>query len=397
MTWTAFKTPSADAIITTGDAGFNTPINAYTDDSALSSVNVKKNGVSSDTHRWTGFGFTTADIPSGATINGIEVVVQCDAAIASTIELYVNIYDATNGVSTGQRSQIYVSDVAETDTVLGGVSDLWGETSISDTDVRAATFGVQLYATNNTGSNCGFNIDVISIRVDYTAGATTVETDADATGSATINFDSAAIDSGSYTVNGTAATNVGSARVFSTEATSSGTSSVSGDSQFIREREFNIAGSSVTSFDSAFDHVTNMVSTSSATVSGFSAPIITSIASADGLSTVSAQAENANAAAPVEATGTSDGTSTIQWFASWLDSATFTESNISTVTFTTSWLDAAVATSDGAATTSIISGKTTSSDAQTQGITSINANTGKTAQVVASASGSTTISADAAE
>ena len=71
MTWTDWNSPSANDIFEATGAAFSTPDNAHAADDAFASASVPKNGGTSDTHRWTGFGFTDSDIPDGSVINGV--------------------------------------------------------------------------------------------------------------------------------------------------------------------------------------------------------------------------------------------------------------------------------------------------------------------------------------
>lgn len=180
MTWTAWKGPSANSQI--GDNGglaWSSPDNAHTDDDNAALAGGAKNGGISQVRRFTGFGFTTSDIPDGSTINGIEVRFDARAGNVDLV-LYSALHDATNGV-TAYKSEAAAS-TSRQDYTEGGAADLWGNGSIDDADVRASTFGPQFYAENNsTSSALSWDIYYIEVRVDYTAAGGTFTATSDQT------------------------------------------------------------------------------------------------------------------------------------------------------------------------------------------------------------------------
>ncbi len=116
--------------------------------------------------RLTNFGFTSGDIPDGATINGIEFVINryCNTANSmSDSALY--LYD-DGAVGSNLASATKWPTTAE-DATYGGATNMCG-TTLAQTDIVASTFGVQLsVAKSNVGE--GY-VDYIKIRVYYTAG-----------------------------------------------------------------------------------------------------------------------------------------------------------------------------------------------------------------------------------
>lgn len=166
MTWTDWKLPSANAVITSEDFSWADLDNAHTDDSNAATVSFSDSG-SSDEVRWTGYGFTTSDIPDGSTINGVQTELDGEAS-GTGVNQKLEIFDATNGVSSEKDSNGFPTTRGTTNE--GGATDLWGNGSISDADVRASTFGAQLRAVNNAiKESRDASLYSIKVRVEYTA------------------------------------------------------------------------------------------------------------------------------------------------------------------------------------------------------------------------------------
>jgi hypothetical protein len=122
----------------------------------------------------TNFGFA---IPSGATINGIQVNIERKrGASGNCRDLDVQLIKG--GTSQGDDKADTVTNWPTTDGTksYGGASDMWG-LSLSDSDVNASNFGVRLKCVNNDASrDCTASVDHIQIVIDYTtSGGTTAQ------------------------------------------------------------------------------------------------------------------------------------------------------------------------------------------------------------------------------
>lgn len=117
--------------------------------------------------RLTNFGFSSSDIPSGATINGVELVVSRYSSNengVADIKFYL-----LNG--SGQTGNNFYSTTkwptSEGQATYGGATDMLG-TSLTQSDIVATTFGVdfklKLYMVAT-----GY-VNYIKIRVYYTEG-----------------------------------------------------------------------------------------------------------------------------------------------------------------------------------------------------------------------------------
>jgi hypothetical protein len=154
-----------------GEQAWNNPTLASASDDqyvGLATALTASGGASPTTQllRGSGFGFT---IPSGATIDGIEIAVERKASNASratdhTIQL------AQGAVLGGTNLADLVTTYPTTDTVktYGGATELWGR-SWTPSDINASNFGVGIRARNVSGSNTVTpRIDYVTVTVYYT-------------------------------------------------------------------------------------------------------------------------------------------------------------------------------------------------------------------------------------
>lgn len=163
---TEYTSPSANSLITSGTYSWSNITNVYSEDGSAMSTGSQTwtSGTTSDTIRFTGFGFTTSEIPSGSTIDGIElrVVSRNSPSVTYTFHLF----DATNGLSVSSKTLITSTGGTFGAFTRGGDGDLFGNSSISDSDVRASTFGVQVVVSPFTPPDTtNVEIDTIQLRI----------------------------------------------------------------------------------------------------------------------------------------------------------------------------------------------------------------------------------------
>jgi len=175
MAVTDWKYPGTAANVTEStNAPWANPNYAKADDTSYS-YGYLKNAVT-DTLRLTNYGFTSSDIPSGATINGVEIV--------SGISGEQNVGSCTDSIfylrkSSGQTGNNIASAVTWPGTngtviserTYGGSTDMSG-TSLTQSDIVASTFGLDLRVSCGSG---GGYVDYIKIRVYYTEGGASVK------------------------------------------------------------------------------------------------------------------------------------------------------------------------------------------------------------------------------
>lgn len=147
--------------------GWLNPDNAKADDTSYASCSLNKL-YNSDWLLLTNFGFTSGDIPNGATIDGIEFVIgrksrSIDVSYDSALYLYDD-GQVGNNLASATKWPTSISEAT-----YGGAMDMCG-TSLTQADIVATTFGVQLSAYGSSSESAVLDVDFIKIRVYYTAG-----------------------------------------------------------------------------------------------------------------------------------------------------------------------------------------------------------------------------------
>lgn len=157
----------------TGDNSWSNPSNAISSNNSYAeSVDV----AFSNTYylKATNFGF---DIPSGSTINGIEVGIEryynrigqedlLPSGIGGGEDYEVKLVLANGSIGTTNKASETAWEYSDPDSYVlyGGASDLWGE-SWGSGDVNDVDFGVALSAFGPGGTSY---VDHIQIKVYYT-------------------------------------------------------------------------------------------------------------------------------------------------------------------------------------------------------------------------------------
>jgi len=222
MADTGWLSPSTEASVTDAPHG-----------SASVSFSTGNAGSSNDTYDYAnappmpseshGLKCTTfgASVPGGATINGIEVKVECKGAGAFK---YLRIVkggsistDASNDNSTATTGSDVVYD-------FGGAADLWGETW-TDTDINASTFGVSVgFDIAVFGS---IQVDHVQIKVHYTSGdnSSSSSSDSSESSSSSLNSSSSSSQSSSSSSSQSSASSQSSSSSQSDNSSSSSSSS----------------------------------------------------------------------------------------------------------------------------------------------------------------------------
>ena len=160
---TGYKNPAA-----TGDQAnewdfLSTPSNAYTNDGNVVGMNDSSATDEQDYYNFT-FG-----VPSGATIDGIEVSVEASynhPFPAPELKVKLSYDGGSNYTAFKTLGTTNWEDVFGYEEV-GGATDEWGRTW-SDTDFSNTNFRAYFDCED---SSVSFNIDHIRIKVYYTAGA----------------------------------------------------------------------------------------------------------------------------------------------------------------------------------------------------------------------------------
>ena len=173
MAVTDYKYPGTAANVTYGGYGaWDSPDYIKADDTNYSSILLNSTKNPTDYLTGTNFGFTSSYVPSGATINGIELVICRCCAIANATydyELYLLKDGTPHGSNLASATKWPKGALAEA--TYGGSSNLCGGTW-TQADVLDADFGFRLSCKSAISAQAGeiSSVDYIKIRVYYTAG-----------------------------------------------------------------------------------------------------------------------------------------------------------------------------------------------------------------------------------
>lgn len=116
----------------------------------------------------TNFGFS---IPSGATIDGIVVEIECSASFFGPKDIVVKLVKGGTISGTNTVNTNYWSDSSDMYLSHGSSSNLWG-LSWTDSDINSSSFGVAISAINaSVKFSSQATIDHIRITVYYTASS----------------------------------------------------------------------------------------------------------------------------------------------------------------------------------------------------------------------------------
>lgn len=153
-----------------GTSDWSSPDNAKADDNIRTSNAVIK-AYYSDWLRLTNFGFTSSDIPTGSTIDGIQVVIDRYVTETSPGSGYMIDSALYLRKTSGQVGSNYASatywPASETNATYGGAIDKWGTTWVI-ASITSNDFGIDLSAYYIGLILAYAYIDYIKIRVYYT-------------------------------------------------------------------------------------------------------------------------------------------------------------------------------------------------------------------------------------
>jgi hypothetical protein len=187
MSVTDWKLPNSaiTSEVESGDDGYDEIAWAYpgrakaSDNSRAYSVAIVGNAVSGYL-RCTDFGFTSADIPAGSVINGIEVLIErsrsvtapvTDPANEKVFDRRVYLRSSEGQVGYNRANEDLWNLTTDEEITYGGSGDLWDAGLEYDDIVGNSDFGVDLQALLEwyDATILSARVDVVKIRVYYTA------------------------------------------------------------------------------------------------------------------------------------------------------------------------------------------------------------------------------------
>lgn len=169
MTDTGFLSAGTTSNDGVGDTAWSNMTNAASSNDSYMTAALGSGTKTTQTGLFTNFGFS---IPTGATILGVEVLGERKTSTGTrgkdqTVQLIKG--GTQQGDNKASATAYTTSDVQVT---YGGPTDLWGLT-LSYSDINASNFGVAFRANNNASGSATVSVDVINIKVYYSAGDAT--------------------------------------------------------------------------------------------------------------------------------------------------------------------------------------------------------------------------------
>lgn len=153
---------------------FIDPANAYLDDGSYAIVR------SGQDHRYWGFNFDNSELPSGSTIEGIEVNIRAKTFNPSVGRAKLGIElswdDGQNWTSTDNG--VNITGTSENSYSAGGSSYDWGRTwSTSELKTPNSNFRIKLDNKTGPGRKKVIKLDLVSVKIYYSSGTTIVAPD----------------------------------------------------------------------------------------------------------------------------------------------------------------------------------------------------------------------------
>jgi hypothetical protein len=142
------------------------PNNIKADDTSFSVVPSMADSVT-DYLQGTNFGFGSY-VPSGATIDGIELMVSRKASVAN--EIYMNgLFAVGLGGTPVDHSSATKWGTSESQVTLGSSTDIWTSVSVSRDDIIASGFGFKMTAYGVKSGTSTASVQYMKARIYYTA------------------------------------------------------------------------------------------------------------------------------------------------------------------------------------------------------------------------------------
>lgn len=165
MADTGFVAAGTTANNGVGDTAWSNLGNAASSNNSYMTAALGSGSKTTQTGLFTNFGFS---IPSGATIDGVEVLAERKTSTGTRGKDQTVSLIKGGTVSGNNKASATAYTTTDVQVTYGGPTDLWGLT-LTDTDVNASNFGVAFRSNNNASGAATVSVDVVNIKVYYTA------------------------------------------------------------------------------------------------------------------------------------------------------------------------------------------------------------------------------------
>jgi hypothetical protein len=152
----------------TGAVAWSNPTNIQANNNTRATSALSVSNTTTQILRATNFGFTTSDIPSGSTIDGIEVGIDRQKGSGGTnnaTDLLVRLR-TSSGQTGSDKATATAWPNGDAVATYGGATDTWSA-GLSDSDILSSGFGVDIQA-QRTGGSPTAAVDYVEVRVHYT-------------------------------------------------------------------------------------------------------------------------------------------------------------------------------------------------------------------------------------
>lgn len=151
-----------------GKAAWANPNNAQATDDARAICDVAKLDYG-DWLRCTNLSFVTGDVPSGATVVGVEIKIERQGEGDTLLHPHGLFLRDSGGQAGDDGGDVSIAwSDADVKYIHGGPADAWGA-GLSDSEVRASTFGVDISCSNTDLAEAReARIDHVQARIYYT-------------------------------------------------------------------------------------------------------------------------------------------------------------------------------------------------------------------------------------
>jgi hypothetical protein len=169
--WKSAGTGANDAGV--GDAAWSNPGNITASNDTRATSATMGAGQTTQILRATNFGFSTSDVPTGATVVGIEVGIERQRNSTGgnqVVDNVVRLRTSSGQVGNNKADTGTNWPNNDAEVVYGGAADTWAA-SLTDSAVRGSDFGVDIRAARSGGTVASAGVDHVQIRITYTVAA----------------------------------------------------------------------------------------------------------------------------------------------------------------------------------------------------------------------------------
>ena len=306
--WKYAGTGANDSSFGDSFSDWTSPGNITAEDGSVADASITSSSFANESYylKGTSFGFTTSDVPSDATVDGIELrILRRQSASSGVKDLRVRLVKGGTIGTTDRADTSTDWPTSLAKATYGSSSDLWGDTW-SPSDIHSNNFGAVLSAGNSPNSRIAY-VDSFEIRVHYTEAAGGVEEgDGASAGAATVTGEGKSTAKSDGAAPGTATASGQGKSTHEADGTSAGTATVTATGDAVSSANGSSAGIATVAAVGIAIFTAVGTSAGSATASGEGKADAVSVGTASAVAIVTGDASST-----AVAEGTSAGSATV--------------------------------------------------------------------------------------